>query len=65
MKNAGRTFIIVILALLVLSPIDILPDVIPAAGQLDDILYILGIVMTVLKMIQGRKEQEVIVDSER
>ena len=65
MKNAGRAFIIFILAVFVLSPINIVPDIVPAAGQLDDILYILGIVMTGLKMIQGRREQEVIVDHER
>ena len=66
MKNKGSVVVMIILVLLILSPIDAIPDFIPLAGFLDDVLYGLGIVAGVLKMIRERRvesEPEVVVDA--
>ena len=66
MKNKGSVFVMIILVLLILSPIDAIPDFIPLAGFLDDVLYGLGIAAGVLKMIRERRvesEPEVVVDA--
>lgn len=68
MKNKGSVFIMVILALLLISPLDVIPDFIPLVGLLDDILYGLGIFAGVLKMISERhvkSEPEVVIDAEQ
>jgi uncharacterized membrane protein YkvA (DUF1232 family) len=38
----------VLLGLYILSPMDIVPDVIPALGQLDDIVALVGVVMSAI-----------------
>ena len=67
MKNRkSNVFIMIILALLILSPLDLLPDFIPVIGWLDDILYAVGIVTGVLKMIQEKRtEPEVVIDAQQ
>ena len=69
MKNKGSVFIMVILALLLISPLDVIPDFIPLVGILDDILYGLGIFAGVLKLISERRsvnsEPEIIIDAEQ
>ena len=55
MKNKSGFIVMIVLALLILSPIDAIPDFIPLAGFLDDILYGLGIAVGVLKMISERQ----------
>lgn len=52
MKNSGKTVLIIILALLLLSPLDPVPDVIPVVGWTDDLLYIVGIIYQVLQIIR-------------
>ena len=69
MKNKGSVFIMVILALLIISPLDVIPDFIPLVGILDDILYGPGIFAGVLKLISERRsvnsEPEIIIDAEQ
>ena len=57
MKNSGRTILIILLALLLLSPLDPVPDVIPVVGWTDDLLYIVGIIYQVLQIVK-RNELE-------
>ncbi len=63
-KLRRKIFWLIALGLLVLSPIDAVPDVIPVIGQIDDLLYIAGVVTEALLLIRNRNEQqkEVIVD---
>ncbi len=66
MKNKGSVIVMAVLVLLIISPIDAIPDFIPFVGILDDILYGLGIVAGVLKMISERRaysEPEEVVDA--
>ncbi len=68
MKNKGSVMVMAILALLIISPIDVIPDFIPLVGILDDILYGLGILTGVLKMISDRRvktEPEVVIDAQQ
>ena len=68
MNKKGRIIVMIVLALLILSPLDAIPDFIPFIGQFDDILYVLGIVSGVLKMLHDRQtdpEPEVIVDAQQ
>ena len=55
MKNTGRTILIILFALLLLSPLDPVPDVIPVVGWTDDLLYIIGIIYQVLKISKSRE----------
>ena len=57
MKNSGRIILIILFALLLLSPIDPVPDVIPVVGWTDDLLYIVGIIYQVLQIVK-RNELE-------
>lgn len=57
MKNSGRTILIILLALLLLSPLDPVPDVVPVVGWTDDLLYIVGIIYQVLQIVK-RNELE-------
>lgn len=68
MKNKSGFIVMIVLALLILSPIDAIPDFIPLAGFLDDILYGLGIAVGVLKMISERQaysEPEEVIDAQQ
>ena len=51
--------IIALLSLLMISPLDIIPDGIPVAGLADDIAYLIGIITTVSNMINSRKATSV------
>ena len=55
MKNKKSVIGILILALLIISPLDLVPDFIPFIGWLDDIVYALGLVSGVLKMIRDKR----------
>lgn len=55
MKNPGRTILIIIFALLLLSPLDPVPDVVPVVGWTDDLLYIVGIIYQVLQIVKSRE----------
>ena len=69
-KLRRKIFWMIAMGLLVLSPIDVLPDFVPLIGQVDDILYIAGVVTEALLLVRNRKalpqpaKDEVIVDME-
>ncbi len=68
MKNKGSVIVMAILLLLIISPIDAIPDFIPFVGFLDDILYGIGIAVGVLKMISERhvySEPEEVIDAQQ
>ena len=67
MKNKKSVIGILILALLIISPLDLVPDFIPFIGWLDDIVYALGLVSGVLKMIRDNRmeQEEVIIDAQQ
>ena len=68
MNKRGKIFVMIILAVLILSPLDAIPDFIPLFGQFDDILYVLGIVSGVVRMLRDRQtetEPETIVDAQQ
>ena len=56
---AWKIVLMIILAVLVLSPIDALPDVIPVVGWVDDVAYVAGILGTVVGMLKGKRTQEI------
>ncbi len=45
------------LAILVVSPVDVMPDFVPILGQADDIGYIVGAIASVASAIKERKER--------
>ena len=53
-----KIIFMVILAVLVISPIDALPDVIPVVGWVDDVAYVAGILGTIVGMLKGKRAQE-------
>ena len=69
-KLRRKIFWMIALGVLVLSPLDVIPDVIPFIGQIDDIMYIAGAVTEALLLIRSRNEQnrpvrdEMIIDME-
>ena len=67
MKNRkSNIFVMIILALLILSPLDLIPDFIPFLGWLDDVLYALGIIAGAVNMIRNRRtEPEVVIDAQQ
>ena len=54
----GRIIVMAVLLLLIVSPLDAIPDFIPIAGQIDDVLYALGIASQAIKLIRERRAQE-------
>ena len=56
-NNKGRIIVMAVLALLIISPLDIIPDFIPLAGQLDDVVYALGIATQAIRLIRERRAQ--------
>lgn len=48
-KHTGNLLILLLLALYIASPIDIIPDFIPVAGWIDDILVILWTVFKIME----------------
>ena len=58
MKNSGRTFLIILFALLLFSPIDPVPDVIPVVGWTDDLLYIVGIIYQFLQIAKNNESED-------
>ena len=67
MKNKKSLILTIILALLIISPLDLVPDFVPFIGWLDDIVYALGLVSGVLKMIRDKrmKQEEVVIDAQQ
>ena len=56
---AWKVILTIILAILVLSPIDALPDVFPVVGWVDDVAYVAGILGTAVGMLKGKKVQQI------
>lgn len=56
---AWKIILMIILAVLVLSPIDALPDVIPVVGWVDDVAYVAGMLGTAVGMLKGRRNQQI------
>ena len=56
---AWKIMLMVVLAVLVLSPIDALPDVVPVVGWVDDVAYVAGILGTAVGMLKGKKTQQI------
>lgn len=59
LSNGWRVAIMALLGLLMISPLDIIPDGIPVAGLADDLAYLIGIITTVVNMINSRKATSV------
>ncbi len=61
-KKSGivwKIVLMIILSVLVLSPIDALPDVIPVVGWVDDVAYVAGILGSVVSMLKGKRAQQI------
>ena len=56
---AWKVILMIILAVLVLSPIDALPDVIPVVGWVDDVAYVAGMIGTAVGMLKGKRNQQI------
>lgn len=54
---AWKIILMIILAILVLSPVDALPDVIPVVGWVDDVAYVAGILGSAVGMLKGKRAQ--------
>ncbi|MBQ9901489.1 MAG: DUF1232 domain-containing protein [Clostridia bacterium] len=54
---AWKIILMIILGILVLSPIDALPDVIPVVGWVDDVAYVAGMLGTAVGMLKGKRTQ--------
>ena len=60
MKNRGRTILIIIMVLLLFSPVDAIPDIIPAVGWSDDLIYIITILYQIIQM--SRQKNDVVIE---
>ena len=61
-KKSGvvwKIILMLVLSLLVLSPIDALPDVVPVVGWVDDVAYVAGIIGSVVSMLRGKRNQQI------
>ncbi len=58
MKNTGRVFLIVLFVMLLISPIDASPDFVPVVGQVDDVLYIIGIIIQAMRIANNEEKTE-------
>lgn len=56
---AWKIVLMIVLAVLVLSPIDALPDVIPVVGWVDDVAYVAGILGSAVSMLKGKRAQQI------
>ena len=54
----GNTLLIIVMALLIISPIDLIPDLVPLIGYADDLIYLLILISQVLGRIRGVEEIE-------
>ena len=54
----GNTLLIIVMALLIISPIDLIPDLVPLIGHADDLIYLLVLISQVLGKIRGVEEIE-------
>ena len=54
----GNTLLIVVMLLLIISPIDLIPDLVPLIGHADDLIYLLVLISQVLGKIRGVEEIE-------
>lgn len=61
LTNGWRIAIIAVLAALIISPVDIISgDILTGGvGLIDDVAYLVGIITTVVNMINGRKATSV------
>ena len=60
-----KYFMAGILILLVISPIDFLPDIVPIAGWGDDLGYALGAAAAVMSARKNRQERKLLVDNRK
>ena len=56
---AWKIILMLVLAALVLSPIDALPDVVPVVGWVDDVAYVAGILGTAVGMLKGKRAPQI------
>ena len=54
----GNTLLIVVMLLLIISPIDLIPDLVPLIGHADDLIYLLVLISQMLGKIRGVEEIE-------
>ena len=54
----GNTLLIIVMALLIISPIDLIPDLVPLIGHADDLIYLLVLISQMLGKIRGVEEIE-------
>jgi Uncharacterized conserved protein len=47
-----------LLAILVISPLDAVPDLVPVVGWVDDVAYVAGILGTIVGMLKGRRADQ-------
>lgn len=57
-KTGLKIGLLVAMAALIISPLDIVPDLFGPVGWLDDLAYLIGIVITVRNMITGRNKEK-------
>ena len=55
----GNVFVMVLMLLLILSPVDLVPDIIPLLGHADDLIYLIVLLAQIFGMStsSGRIEE--------